>query len=229
MEMAEPAASLDQGGLPVNPDFEQIKRTVDIVRVVESCGVELKKVGADHIGLCPFHEDKKPSLHVTQSKGLFHCPACGAAGNVIQFVARKENLTDLEAAQKLLEAIPGIVRASELAPVTLAENLKLNTENSVLLGGVVEHYHETLFGTDKRGLEYLKSRGLADVEMLKHFKVGFVNGSLKRKLSPTQTKTLGILFNEAGNERFYLRVVVPIIDGNGQQVGLYGPDPRVIF
>ena len=226
MEMAKPAASLDQGGLPMNPDFDQIKKTVDIVRVVESCGVELKKVGADHIGLCPFHEDKKPSLHVTQSKGLFHCPACGAAGNVIQFVAKKENLTDREAAQKLLGAIPGIVRASQLPT---AEPVKPNKETSALLGGVVDHYHETLFGTDKRGLEYLKSRGLADVEMLKHFKVGFVNGSLKRKLSPTQTKTLGILFNEAGNERFYLRVVVPIIDGNGQQVGLYGPDPRVIF
>ena len=201
----------------MNPDFEHIKRTVDIVRVVESCGVELKKVGADHVGLCPFHEDKKPSLHITQSKGLFHCPACGAAGNVIQFVARKENLTDREAAQKLLGAIPGVCRGSEIIapePLTLPDGK--------LLAAVVEHYHEELFGRDGRGFKYLQSRGLADVETLRHFKVGFVNGSLKRKLSPAQITTLGILFNDAGNERFYLRVVVPIFDGNGQAVGLYG-------
>lgn len=204
----------------MNPDFEQIKKTTDIVRVVESCGVVLKKVGADHVGLCPFHEDKTPSLHVTQGKGLFHCPACGAAGNVIQFVARKENLTDREAAQKLLGAIPGVQRGSEL----LGDGPKPSADGCsvTLLAAVVEHYHEELFGRDKRGLEYLKSRGLADVEMLRHFKVGFVNGSLKKKLSPAQTKALGVLFNEAGNERFYLRVVVPILDGDGQPVGLYG-------
>lgn len=206
-------------------DFEQIKKTTDIVRVVESCGVVLKKVGADHVGLCPFHEDKKPSLHVTQSKGLFHCPACGAAGNVIQFVARKEHLTDREAAQKLLGAIPGVQRGSELlgdGPKPSAGGCSVTLPDGKLLAAAVGHYHESLFGPDKRGLEYLKSRGLADVETLRHFKIGFVNGSLKKKLSPAQRVALAALFNDAGNERFYLRVVVPIPDEHGQPVGLYG-------
>lgn len=198
-------------------NFDAIKKTTDIVRVVESCGVVLKKVGADHVGLCPFHEDKKPSLHVTQSKGLFHCPACGAAGNVIQFVARKENLTDREAAQKLLGAIPGVQRGSELPPPA-----PIAQPDAKLLAAVVDHYHETLFGSDGRGFKYLQSRGLADVETLRHFKVGFANGSLKRKLSPAQMKALGVLFNDAGNERFYLRIIVPILNGDGQPVGLYG-------
>jgi DNA primase len=99
----------------MNPDFDHIKKTTDIVRVVESYGVALKKVGADHVGLCPFHEDKKPSLHVTQGKGLFHCPACGAAGNAIQFVAKKEGISDREAALKLCAAIPGVSRGSDIA------------------------------------------------------------------------------------------------------------------
>lgn len=201
----------------MNPDFDRIKKTTDIVAVVESYGVELKKAGADHVGLCPFHEDTKPSFHVTAGKGLFRCPACGAAGNVIQFVARREGISDRDAALKLCSAIPGVQRGSEIvapAPVALPD--------AKLLGAAVEHYHEALFGPDKRGLDYLQSRRLADVETLRHFKVGFVTGSLKKKLSVAQRGALAALFNERGNERFYLRVVVPIFDATGVAVGLYG-------
>ena len=98
----------------MKPDFAQIKKTTDIVRVVESYGIALKREGKDFVGLCPFHEDTKPSLRVTPGKGLFRCPACRAAGNVIQFVAKKENLTDREAALKLCGSIPGVKRGSEL-------------------------------------------------------------------------------------------------------------------
>ena len=91
-----------------------------------------------------------------------------------------------------------------------------------LFSAAVEHYHEALFGRDKRGLDYLKSRGLGEIETLRHFKVGFVTGSLKKKLSPAQRGALAALFNDAGNERFYLRIVVPIFDANGVAVGLYG-------
>jgi DNA primase len=200
----------------MNPDFDQIKQTTDLVRVIESYGVELRKVGADYVGLCPFHEDGKPSLHVTPHKGLWHCPACGAAGNAIQFVAKREGISDREAALKLCAAIPGVQRGSELTsnPITVPD--------AKLLAAAVEHYHEALFSRDRRGLDYLKSRGLFDVEMLHHFKVGFVTGSLKKQMSPAQRKAVAALFNEAGNERFYLRVVVPIFDEAGQVAGLYG-------
>jgi len=86
----------------MNPDFDQIKRTTDIIRVVESYGVKLKRTGRNYVGRCCFHDDKNPSLIVTPDKGLFHCPGCGAAGNVIQFVARKEGISDREAALKLV-------------------------------------------------------------------------------------------------------------------------------
>ena len=213
----------------MNPDFERIKKTTDIVRVIESYGVTLKKTGLDHVGLCPFHDDKTPSLHVTPSKGLFRCPACGAAGNVIQFVARKENLTDREAALKLCSSIPGVCRSSELPPRPAQEPTPL--PSAELLEAAIAHYHEALFSRDKRGLDYLTSRGLGDIETLRHFRVGFVTGSLKNKISPGQRKALAALFNDAGNERFYLRVVVPIYDEAGKPVGLYGrsiqPDAEV--
>jgi len=198
------------------PDFDRIKATTDIVRVIESYGVALKRVGANWTGLCPFHDDKHPSLVVTPFKGLFHCPSCGAAGNVIQFVARKENLTDKEAALKLLGTIPGVTRGSTLE----GARPPLIQPTPELFTGIINHYHETLFGRDRRGLDYLKSRNLANVEMLQRFKVGFVNGTVAKKLTPAQKKNS--LFNEAGNEKFYLRVVVPIFNEQNQSVGLYG-------
>ncbi len=207
----------------MNPDFARIKQTTDLVAVVESYGIALIRTGADHVGLCPFHEDTKPSFHVTQAKGLFHCPACGAAGNVIQFVARKEGVSDREAALKLCSAIPGVQRGSELAsPASLAPPPVAPLPDPKLLAAAVEHYHEALFGSDKRGLDYLRARGLADLETLRHFKVGFVTGGLKAKLSVAQRGALAALFNERGNERFYLRLVVPVLDADGQAVGLYG-------
>jgi len=211
--------------------FSDIKAGTDIVRVVESYGITLRKVGQDHIGLCPFHEDKKPSLHVTQAKGLFNCPACGAGGNVIQFVARKEGLSDKEAALKLCSSIPGVHRGSDFPPQPAQGGEPPPLPPAELLEAAITHYHEALLSRDKRGLDYLKSRGLGDIETLRHFRVGFVTGSLKNKLSPAQRKALSALFNDAGNERFYLRIVVPIYDEAGQPVGLYGrsiqPDAEV--
>jgi DNA primase len=206
----------------MKPDFERIKATTDIVRVIEGYGVALKKTGQDHVGLCPFHPDKKPSLHVTASKGLWHCPACGAAGNVIQFVAKKEGITDREGALKLLGALPGIQRASDLSPAPACDP----TLHPELFQSLIDYYHKCLMGRGRPGLDYLKSRGLADVEMLTHFKIGYVDGGVKKKLSPAQIKAAQAigLFNEKGNERYYGRVVVPIHDEQQRPVGLYGRD-----
>ena len=205
-------------------DFEEIKKTTDLAAVVRAHGVELKKAGRNWKGRCPFHEDKTPSFIVTPEKGLFHCPGCGAAGNVIQFVARMENLTDREAALKLLDAVPGVSRGSEIAPPP-----KPTAKDTELFAAIIEHYHETLLtvrGSNKRGLEYLQRRGLGDVETLQHFKIGLADGSLKTILSGAQlenAKALGLI-NEKGNEKYYNRVVVPIFDAAGKPCGLYGRD-----
>jgi hypothetical protein len=233
------------------PDFDHIKATADLVKVMESYGVILKKQGADFVGLCPFHDDSKPSLHVTPAKQLWNCPACGAGGNVLQFVAKREGCTEKEAALKLLahgypslrsgsaeslrvgdaasrQGGPGVTRGSELPPErVLCDPLK----HSELFAAVIAHYHECLLSRGKRGLDYLKKRGLGNVEMLQHFKLGFVDGSLKKKLSAAQliaAKECGLI-NDKGNEKFYQRVVVPVFesgpDGHlGRPCGLYGRD-----
>lgn len=203
-------------------DFEAIKRSTDIVAVVQSYGVQLKKVGRNHVGLCPFHADTNPSLVVTQSNGLFRCPACGATGNVIQFVAKKENISDKEAAQKLLGSIPHVTRGAQS---TLKAPPAPPPNAGALLKRVVGFYAKTLH-KDKAGYEYLKGRNLHDGALLETFQIGYCNGSLHQALPKSGAvieglKALGVL-NEKGNERFYGRVVVPIFDGAGEVCGLYG-------
>ena len=237
------------------PDFAEIKKTTDIAQVVQSYGIELKPSSrGDLKGLCPFHDDNEPSLVVTPGKGLFHCMACGAAGNVIQFVAKKEGITEREAALRLLDAVPGVSRGSEklrgsggvldrsisdvpagrtdkavaVSQIT-AEGKKAEVDplaDTELFAAILEHYHQALFGKNKDGINYLSRRNLAATEDLQHFKVGFADGTLKEKLSAAQLEKAKLLglVNAKGNEKFYNRVVVPIFDADGSAVGLYGRD-----
>ena len=69
-------------------EIERVKRETDLLALVRSRGIELKAHGSkDWVGRCPFHKDNdNPNFIITPGKGLFHCMACGAAGNAIQFV-----------------------------------------------------------------------------------------------------------------------------------------------
>ena len=68
---------------------ETVKKSVDLADYVRSCGLVLKKSGARDLKcLCPFHDDKNPSLIITPAKNLFHCLSCGAGGSVIDFAAK---------------------------------------------------------------------------------------------------------------------------------------------
>ena len=214
-------------------DFDHIKRTTDLVRVVESYGVKLKRTGRNYVGRCCFHEDKTPSLIVTPDKGLWHCPGCGAAGNVIQFVARKEGISDREAALKLCQAIPGVKPASTLKPASAdaptapkpAAPVLSPGETTRLLQRVVGFYAKTLH-KDRVGLDYLKARKLDDPTMLEVFQVGYSNGTLPGVLPQAGEivdglKALGVL-NQKGQEHFRGCITVPLFDSAGNVTGIYG-------
>jgi DNA primase catalytic core len=216
-------------------DFAEIKRTTDLVRVVEGYGVKLKRTGRNYVGRCCFHDDKTPSLIVTPEKGLWHCPGCGAAGNVIQFVAKKEGISDRDAALKLCRAIPG-VKSAERPPVPAAPALSPG-ETARLLQRVVSFYAKTL-RKYRAGLDYLKSRKLDDPAMLDVFQVGYCNGTLAGVLPKAGEiieglKTLGVL-NAKEQELFRGCVTVPIFDAQGNVSGLYGrrisdDEPRHLY
>ena len=87
--------------------LEKVKEQMDIVELVGEY-VHLKKSGSNHVGLCPFHNEKTPSFTVSESKQFFHCFGCGEGGDGLAFIMKRENL-DFVDALKLLAEIYGII------------------------------------------------------------------------------------------------------------------------
>jgi hypothetical protein len=80
---------------------EDIKAALSIVDEFRRDGNELKKVGSRLVCLCPFHQERTPSCHVTPDSGRFHCFGCGSDGTVIDFHALKRGITPAEAITEL--------------------------------------------------------------------------------------------------------------------------------
>lgn len=198
----------------MNIDYEDIYRfkRLDLPELLASYGIKIRsKPNGASFALCPFHDDKIPSLSVSRKADvwLWHCFACRIGGTVIDFVMKKEGLSLRETYRRLGE----LSGAAEPAVRSLG-----------LLKEVADFYHKTFF-EDKRGREYLKSRGIRSDETLRSFKVGFASGVLKKvfidKHSLKSLKDLGVL-NDLGNEVFYNSVTVPLFDQDGAVAGLYG-------
>jgi DNA primase len=76
---------------------DEVKGKVDIVSLFSHFGVVLEKKGKSHTGLCPFHDDKNPSLSVDQKKGLYNCFGCGESGDIFDLVQRMKGISFTEA------------------------------------------------------------------------------------------------------------------------------------
>jgi DNA primase catalytic core len=214
-----------------NQDIEQLKREVPIERLVEAHGVKLQRHGANLIGRCLFHApDKTPSMVVTPSKNLFHCMACGAAGSVIDFVMKADGVPFREAVEKL-QSMPRSNRAIGAARAARSP-LDVDAEHALLLDQAAAYYHETLKATP-RALAYLAERGLSSPEIIAHFRLGFADQSLQKKI-PTVDSQAGAKMREAlkalglmrkdGREHFMGTLVIPIFDDDGgtHVVSMYG-------
>lgn len=82
-------------------EIDSVKRSADLIEVVESHGVRLKKKGQSYVGLCPFHKEKTPSFTVNPKTNLWHCFGCRAGGDVIGFICKMEGVSFKEATEKL--------------------------------------------------------------------------------------------------------------------------------
>ena len=84
--------------------IEKVRDLADIVKVVSDY-VPLKKTGVNYVGICPFHNEKTPSMTVSESKQIFHCFGCGEGGDSVTFVMKRENLGFPEAIRFLAEKL----------------------------------------------------------------------------------------------------------------------------
>jgi len=204
--------------------IENIKANTDLVSLVRSKGVQLRKNGKGYKGKCPFHEDDDPSFSVNSEQNLWNCFGCDKGGDVIRFVELIDQVDFKEAVNRLSDQA-SIPSKQKTKAAVKEERKEITVANKKLLARVVSYYQHT-FTEDKRGLEYLKNRGITNKQSFTDFGTGFVNGSLKNILpdDPEVIKTLkelGIL-NKKGNETFYNCVVFPIYDKDGGIINLYG-------
>ncbi len=213
-------------------EIARIKREVSVERLAEARGVKLQRHGADLLGLCPFHDDKEPSLVISPAKNLWHClGACDAGGSVIDWVMRERGISFRLAVELLRSDLPAaaVVESTGCGPV-LPPPVSEEAGDAELLDQVVTYYQETLKESPE-GLAYLGSRGLVHPELLERFRLGFANRTLGYRLPAKAVKAgremrgrlqeLGIL-RGSGHEHFNGSLVIPVLDAEGRVVELYG-------
>lgn len=216
-------------------ELERIKAEVDLVALIQSKGIELKKHGGkDLAARCPFHPDETASLIVTPAKNLWHCMGCGKGGSVIDFVMAHEGLSFRHAFEVLADGSLKNVRAGRPVKRALARKLEspvaFDADDYTLTRQVIDYYHERLKQTPD-ALDYLKKRGITPAAV-EAFKIGFADRTLGLRLPAAVTKAggeirerlkkIGLIRSESGHEHFNGCVVFPIFDGAGNIAEIYG-------
>ncbi|MDQ1925051.1 CHC2 zinc finger domain-containing protein [Massilia pseudoviolaceinigra] len=226
-------------------DIARLKNEVSLVRLIESQGHTLTKRGKDWVMRCVFHDDATASLVVTESKNLYHCFGCNAAGSVIDWVMKTQGVSLPHAVQLLRNGAPleggqagdkaGIKRSHQRhLPPLVADT----ADEQALLVQVTDYYHSALKQSPD-ALAYLQSRGLVSSEMIDVFKLGYADRTLTYRLPPgqnvagreirTRLQAVGV-YRSSGHEHLNGCIVVPVIgmeDGampeqSGKIMQLYG-------
>ncbi|MGE3583121.1 MAG: CHC2 zinc finger domain-containing protein [Hyphomonadaceae bacterium] len=212
-------------------ELERLKASVGLVALIEASGVKLAPRGRDHVGLCPFHEDREPSLSVTPEKGLWRCFGCDAGGDAIAWVMKREGVSFRHAVE-LLKA--DWAPDADARPVKQSSVRKLDfepaPEDRALLGQVLDYYHATLKESPE-ALAYLEKRGVAHPDIVARFKLGYANRTLGYRL-PAANRVAGAeirgrltnigILRESGHEHLTGSLVAPLFDASGAPVQAYG-------
>jgi DNA primase len=208
---------------------------VDIADVIGR-HVELKKGGANLMGLCPFHGEKSPSFSVSPSKQFYFCFGCGASGDAIRFLTEhtgasfRDAVTDL--AQQVGLAVPDDERSEDERRVAAQTKARQATLTDVL-ERAAQHYRAQLKG-NTRAVGYLKGRGLTG-EIAARFGLGYAPDGW-HALASAFAQYDDPLLVEAGlvihqhdegqdekrYDRFRDRVMFPIRAVGGETVGFGG-------
>lgn len=217
-------------------DRNTIDRIMDRADIVDVVGdfVALKKHGKDYIGLCPFHDDSRPSFNVSTTKNICKCFACGVGGTPVSFLEKYLHLNFPDAIKYLGKkyGIPVVeTQLSEEEKEARTERDKLLSANAFARDAFVNELHN---GNEGRlvGLKYFRDRDLSD-ETIKRFELGysprdrhFLYSLAKEKgVSADALEQVGLLFRTDDGQyidRYRDRVIYPIHSISGSIVGFGG-------
>jgi DNA primase len=149
--------------------IQELVARADVVDVVGR-HVQLKKGGANFMGLCPFHGEKSPSFSVSPTKQFYHCFGCGKNGNALSFMMEFQGMSFMEAVKDLAQSMGMQVPEDERSPQDRARDAQMRTRQATiteLLEKASEGYRKQLKASE-RGVNYFKGRGLSGEIALKY-------------------------------------------------------------
>jgi DNA primase len=223
-------------------DIDKVRAATNLIDLVAAV-TTVKRQGRSHVAVCPFHQEKTPSLSLDPARGLYHCFGCGKGGDVFTFVQETQALDFNESVEFLarqagiqLEADPGAARR--------------RGEHDELIEAIrqaVGFYQRVLKNAPEAGhaRAYLRSRGI-DAEIVDEYRIGFAPegetwGALVKELRGSGIKdrsmeSAGLVRRGRGGrlyDIFRSRVLFPIYDLRGHPVGfggrsLEGPGPKYL-
>ena len=215
--------------------LQELIARVDVVEIV-SRTVQLKKGGANFMGLCPFHSEKSPSFTVSPTKQFYHCFGCGKHGDAIGFLMDQAGMTFIEAVKDLAQQVGMQVPEDERDPQDRAR-AEQQKQKQATLTEVLEKAGEswrTHLKNSPRAIDYLKSRGLSG-QVAKQFGLGYAPDGWRGLASvfakyddPLLVESgLVITGQEDGEEdkrydRFRDRIMFPIRNVKGETIGFGG-------
>ena len=204
---------------------------VDVVDVVGRY-VQLRKGGANLLGLCPFHNEKSPSFTVSPTKQFYHCFGCGAHGSAITFLMEHTGASFPDAVRTLAASAGMTVPEENRSPRQQQESARRKAEESrhtQVLDAAQAHYLKQLRASPA-AIRYLKQRGLTG-EIAAHFGLGW-SGTDRHGLSqvfpnyedPTLVESGLVIESEDGRryDRFRERIMFPIRNARGSLIGFGG-------
>ena len=210
---------------------EEIRSKNDIVDVISSY-VRLQKKGSSYFGLCPFHNEKSPSFSVSPDKQMYYCFGCGAGGNVFTFLMEYENYSFVEALKYLADRA-GV----ELPEPEYSGEAKKRADTKAILleinkAAAQYFYVQLLRPQGGHALTYLKDRKLSD-DTIKAFGLGYSNkysDDLYKYLKSkgykddmiSQAGLISIDEKYGVHDKFWNRVMFPIMDVNSRVIGFGG-------
>ncbi len=207
---------------------QEIMEAAKIEDVVQDY-VNLKRRGANMIGLCPFHNEKTPSFTVSPTKNLFKCFGCGKGGDPTRFIMEHEHLGFPDALKQIARKYRIEIEEVELTPEMAAEQQERDSL-FIVNEFAKSFYHDQLLNTDigkSVGLSYFKARGYRE-ETIKKFGLGFApnqRDELTKKANqmgykPEYLDRLGLTKN--GRDFFWNRVMFTIHNLTGKPIAFAG-------
>lgn len=206
--------------------LDEIRAKLNIEDLVSGY-VQLKKAGRNLKGLCPFHNDSRPSLMVSPEKGIAYCFACNQGGDIFKFIQLIEK-TDFPGAVRILADKTG-VRLPEFRPEVHNEKLQILKANEA----AAEFYAKEL-KSSKKGMEYFTNRGLTDAT-IQEFQLGLAPDSYtalrdhltkldfgEKLLLDAGLISQRSIADKSTYDRFRNRLMFPIRDQQGNVVGFGG-------